>query len=169
MQINMIACIAQDGGIGKGNDLLFHIREDMERFRTLTTGHTVIMGRKTFDSLPHGALPNRRNIVISHQNIQLENCWICHSLQEAIDLARLWGKDAFIMGGASIYEQAMSIATRLYLTQVEEKTPSADAFFPQITPKKWKIKEKTAKEGIDTKSGRILNFLFITYEKSKKL
>ncbi len=143
MKINLIACIAQDGGIGYKNQLLFHIKEDMERFRMLTTGNTIIMGRKTYDSLPKGALPNRRNIVISHQDLRLKGCEIYPSLKDAIDHCQ--DDNIFVIGGASIYEQALPYATTLYLTQVEE-TKEADTFFPPLNLEEWKTTSSIKRE-----------------------
>lgn len=164
-EINLIACIAQNGGIGKGKELLFYIKEDMERFRQLTIGNTIIMGRKTYDSLPHGALPNRRNIVISTQNLQLKDCWICHSLEDAIKLAERFNEKIFIIGGASIYKQAIALASRLYLTKVEKNRQEANIFFPNIHLEDWEIKEKTSLKCIDKKQNELLELSFITLEK----
>lgn len=165
MDINLIACVAQNGAIGRGKELLFYFKEDMERFRKLTTGNTIIMGRKTFDSLPHGALPNRNNIVISSQKLQFNNCYVCQSLQDAILLAKKLNREIFIIGGASIYEQTISIANRLYLTKVEANRKDADIFFPHIDLKDWRITEEIRQECMDTITKETLQLSFITYEK----
>ena len=127
MEINIIACVDANNAIGYKNQLLFHIPEDMKRFRTLTTGHTILMGRKTFESLPHGALPNRKNIVVSHQNIQLENCEVFPSIKQALDACQ--DDVVFVIGGSSIYEQTLQLADKIYLTQVESASAYADTFF----------------------------------------
>ena len=111
--INIIVAATLDGAIGLRGDMLYYIRPDLQRFKALTTGHTVIMGRKTFESLPKGALPNRRNIVITRQT----------------DF-RAPGAEIFIIGGESIYRAAMPLAQRLYLTQIHAERPDADTFFP---------------------------------------
>lgn len=120
----------------------------MTRFRMLTTGHTIIMGRKTFESLPNGALPNRRNIVISKTREQITGCEVYTSLEEALAARKeeVGNKEAsdecFIIGGASIYEQALPFADKLYLTIVEKEPEHADTFFPEINPAEWEVTEK---------------------------
>ena len=175
MKINIIACLAQDGGIGYKNQLLFHIKEDMERFRTLTMGNTIIMGRKTYESLPKGALPNRRNIVISHQHLNLEECEVYPSIEEA--LKHCQDDQIFVIGGASIYEQTLQYATTLYLTLVDE-TKDADTFFPPLSQDEWKeitiIKRecetpsypKSQREKKNTK--QTFFYTFLTLERAKQ-
>ena len=125
----IIVALTSDLAIGKDGDLLYHIPADMRRFRQLTTGHTVIMGRKTFESLPSGPLPNRRNIVITRQtDFRAPGAELAHSLQEALNMAG--GEEIFIIGGESIYRAAMPLAQRLYLTQIHAERPDADTFFP---------------------------------------
>lgn len=136
MVINLIACIDKNGGIGYQNRLLFHIKKDMERFRLITTGHTIVMGRKTYDSLPNGALPNRRNIVISKQDIHLAGCEVYHSVEEALQVCQ--EEEVFVIGGASIYEQTIKLAHRLYLTIVDHTAANVDATFPSFDKKEWK-------------------------------
>ena len=159
--LSIIACISKvHRAIGYKNRLLYAIPSDMTRFRMLTTGHTIIMGRKTFESLPNGALPNRRNIVISKTREQITGCEVCSSLEEALaarkeevgnkeEAARkeeVGNKEAsdecFIIGGASIYEQALPFADKLYLTIVEKEPAHADTFFPEINPAEWEVTEK---------------------------
>lgn len=127
--INIIVAATLDGAIGLRGDMLYYIRPDLQRFKALTTGHTVIMGRKTFESLPKGALPNRRNIVITRQtDFRAPGAELAHSLQEALNMAG--GEEIFIIGGESIYRAAMPLAQRLYLTQIHAERPDADTFFP---------------------------------------
>lgn len=159
--LSIIACISKvHRAIGYKNRLLYAIPSDMTRFRMLTTGHTIIMGRKTFESLPNGALPNRRNIVISKTKEQITGCEVFSSLEEALAARKeeagnkeevgnkktVGSKEAsdecFIIGGASIYEQALPFADRLYLTIVEKEPAHADTFFPEINPAEWEVKEK---------------------------
>lgn len=139
---SIIACISKvHRAIGYKNRLLYAIPSDMTRFRMLTTGHTIIMGRKTFESLPNGALPNRRNIVISKTREQITGCEVYTTLEEAL-AARKESDECFIIGGASIYEQALPFADRLYLTIVEKEPEHADTFFPEINPAEWEVTEK---------------------------
>ena len=120
--INIIVAATLDGAIGLRGDMLYYIRPDLQRFKALTTGHTVIMGRKTFESLPKGALPNRRNIVITRRaDFSAPGAEVAHSLQEALNTAD--GEEIFIIGGESIYRAAMPLAQRLYLTQIHAERP----------------------------------------------
>ena len=141
--LSIIACISKvHRAIGYKNRLLYAIPSDMTRFRMLTTGHTIIMGRKTFESLPNGALPNRRNIVISKTREQITGCEVYTSLEEALAArkeevgnkeevgSKETSDECFIIGGASIYEQALPFADKLYLTIVEKEPEHADIFFP---------------------------------------
>ncbi len=128
--MNAIVAIAENGGIGKDNQLLFRISADLKRFKKLTSGHTVIMGRKTLQSLPGGrGLPNRRNIVITHDpNFTAERAEVVHSIDEALALA---DKDAFVIGGESIYRAMLPYCDKIYLTKVYA-TVDADAHFPSL-------------------------------------
>lgn len=142
--LNIIACISKKHkAIGYQNRLLYTIPSDMTRFRMLTTGHVIIMGRKTFESLPNGALPNRHNIVISKTSEQIAGCEVFGSLEEALEARKEAAEDeCFIIGGASIYEQALPFADKLYLTIVEKEPEHADTFFPEINPAEWEVTEK---------------------------
>lgn len=197
-EISLIACIAQNGAIGFHNHLLYPIRLDMQRFKMLTTGHTVIMGRMTYLSLPNGPLPNRRNIIVSKTMMKEQNGGmrmeqsagmasaneaesknrelshasvpqyeVCRSLEEALSRCRDQGeKEVFIIGGAMLYRSALSLATRLYLTIVEDTPQQADTFFPLTANEVecfnragWtKVKEETHDEGG-------LTFRFVDLEK----
>lgn len=141
---SIIACISKvHRAIGYKNRLLYAIPSDMTRFRMLTTGHTIIMGRKTFESLPNGALPHRHNIVISKTREQIAGCEVYASLEEALEARKEAAEDeCFIIGGASIYEQALPFADKLYLTIVEKEPEHADTFFPEINPAEWEVTEK---------------------------
>jgi dihydrofolate reductase len=144
--INIIVAATVDGKIGNKGDLLFHISPDLRRFKQLTTGNTVIMGRKTFESLPKGALPNRRNIVITRQaDYHAEGVETANSLDAAIALAadaNAMG-EIFIIGGGEIYRQALPIATHLYMTVVDKIYDEADTVFPQINDNEWTVTELT--------------------------
>lgn len=128
--MNAIVAISENGGIGKDNGLLFHISADLKRFKELTSGHTVIMGRKTLQSLPGGrGLPNRRNIVITRDpDFTAEGAEIVHSVDEALALAE---EDAFVIGGASIYQAMLPYCDKVYLTKVYADA-EADVFFPSL-------------------------------------
>lgn len=137
--ITLIAAVAQNNAIGNENKLLYWLPNDLKRFKALTTGNTIIMGRKTFDSLPKGALPNRRNIVLSRQkDLVIENAEVFNSLDEALAHC---GKqeEIFIIGGASVYEESIKQADRLCITHIEDTPKNADAFFPEISSEKWQI------------------------------
>jgi dihydrofolate reductase len=135
--ISIIVAIAENRAIGKDNRLLWHLSDDLKRFKKLTTGHTLIMGRNTFLSLPGGALPNRRHIVISDQEGEsFEGCEMASSIEEALRLA---GRDeeCFVIGGGMVYKQFLPLAGKLYLTRVHESF-EADTFFPEIDFSHWK-------------------------------
>ena len=137
MVISVIAAISENRAIGKNNQLLFRIPEDLKRFKTITSGHPVIMGRKTFESIGQ-PLPGRTNIVVTHdRNFHAQGLIVVHSLQEAIKSAFAKAtadkKEIFIIGGASIYAQALPFADKLYLTLVNQEYPEADAFFPDYS------------------------------------
>ena len=135
--VNIIVAIAQNGTIGDKNSLLWHIKEDMRFFRTTTSGHAVIMGRKTFESLGSKPLPKRSNIVITRSDTKFEGALTAHSLEEAIAMAE--GDDEiFIMGGAQIYAIAMDVADRMYITHVE-RDYEGDTSYPEIDFTKWKL------------------------------
>ena len=135
--VSIIVAIAQNGTIGDKNALLWHIKEDMRFFRTTTSGHPVIMGRKTFESLGSKPLPKRTNIVITRADREFEGALTAHSLVEAIRMA---GEDEeiFIMGGAQIYREALSVVDRMYITHVE-RDYEGDTVFPEIDYSQWRL------------------------------
>ena len=135
--VSIIVAIAQNGTIGDKNSLLWHIKEDMRFFRTTTSGHPVIMGRKTFESLGSKPLPKRTNIVITRADREFEGALTAHSLEEAIRMA---GEDEeiFVMGGAQIYREALSVVDRMYITVVE-RDYEGDTSFPEIDYSEWKL------------------------------
>ncbi|RLD46533.1 MAG: dihydrofolate reductase [Bacteroidetes bacterium] len=136
--ISIIVAIAKNYAIGKNNELLWHISDDLKRFKKYTTGNVVIMGRNTFLSLPKGALPNRQNIVITDdKNDKFNGADVVFSIDEAIEKASN-EKDNFIIGGGMIYKQFLPIANKLYLTQINKEF-DADTFFPEINFDEWKL------------------------------
>lgn len=135
--INIIAAIAENNAIGYQNKLLYHLPNDLKHFKALTIGHTVIMGRRTFESLPKGALPNRRNIMLSHtKDLTIPGVEVFHSLEMALSTCQEDEK-VFIIGGESIYKEALPIAKYLYLTHIHHIPEQADAFFPPIDLHNW--------------------------------
>lgn len=162
--ISIIAAIDEQNGIGKDNQLLCRLPNDMKRFKQLTTGHTIIMGKKTFDSLPNGALPNRKNVVISrNKNLIITNCDVVHSLNEAFANCSS-DKEAFIIGGASIYEQAYPFAKKLYLTRIQN-TFEADTFFPEINFSEWEVESSEQHYADETHSS---NYIFENLVRKEK-
>ena len=133
--ISIIVAIAENGIIGDKNALLWSIKEDMRRFRTTTTGHPVIMGRKTFESIGR-PLPKRTNVVITRGDNTFEGCKVAHSLEEAVAMFPK-EEEVFIIGGAQIYAQALSIADRLYLTIVH-RDYEGDTAFPKFDMAEWR-------------------------------
>ncbi len=129
MSVSIIAAIGRNYELGKDNDLIWHFKEDMRFFKETTTGHTVIMGRKTFESLPR-ALPNRRNIVItSDPEYKAEGAECVNSVERALELS---GGDAFIIGGGRVYAETLPLSDKLYLTEIDAACESADTFFPRF-------------------------------------
>lgn len=127
--ISIIAAVAKDRAIGFENKLIYWLPNDLKRFKALTTGHTIVMGRNTFLSLPKGALPNRRNIVLSRSQKEFPGCETYSSLKEALQHCAP-DEDIYIIGGASVYKQALPIADRLCLTEIDDTPEQADTFFP---------------------------------------
>ena len=156
-EIVIIAAVAKNRVIGKDNTLIWNIPEDMAHFKALTSGQTVIMGRKTWESLPprFRPLPGRRNIVISRQaDFAAPGAELAASLEAALQLAAQ-AETAFIIGGEQIYRQAMDVADRLEITEVALE-PAGDAWFPAIDPSRWRVDQKAEYPG----------FAFNTYRRS---
>ena len=139
--ISIIAAVAKNRAIGFENKLLYWLPNDLKRFKALTTGHTIIMGRNTFESLPKGALPNRRNVVLSRTTKELPGCDVYPTLKEALESCKP-EEDIYIIGGARVYEQAIQFADRLCLTEIDDTPKEADAFFPDYSD--WKVDTKEA-------------------------
>jgi dihydrofolate reductase len=139
--LSIIVAVSDDMGIGKDNELLWKISEDLKRFKRLTTGKTVIMGKKTWESLPKKPLPGRKNIVMTNiKDEKIEGAVMAYSIDDAIEKCEAT-EESFIIGGGSIYSQFMPFAGRLYITHVHQRT-QADIFFPEIDMKIWRISEK---------------------------
>ena len=157
--VSIIAAVAQNGTIGDQNALLWHIAEDMRFFRQTTSGHPVIMGRKTYESLGR-PLPKRTNVVITRQPIAIEGCTVVHSLEEAISLFPQ-DEEIFIIGGAQIYEQALPLVDRLYLTVVH-RAYEGDTSFPSLDMSQWR---EIAREEFVRGEEFDAPFSFIDYER----
>ncbi len=159
-EIVLVAAAAQNNALGKDNKLLWHLPLDFKRFKALTSGHCIIMGRKTFQSLP-GMLPNRTHIVISRNpDFSPQCCIVVKNLAEAI--ARVpEGEPAFVIGGGQIYAQAISIADRIELTRVHQSF-EADTFFPEIDPSEFEIIFQEHHQADDRHR---FPFSFITYKR----
>ena len=134
--ISIVVAIAENGAIGYKNDLLWHLPADLKRFKEMTTGHSIIMGSRTFRSLPKGALPNRRNIVLSRTQQDFPGAEWAASPEVALELV---GEEAeaFVIGGAQVYEQMLPYTDKIYLTRVHADFPEADTFFPELDMSEW--------------------------------
>ena len=139
MTNNIIAAVARNRAIGFENKLIYWLPDDLKRFKALTTGHTILMGRKTFESLPKGALPNRRNLVLSQTVNELPSCECFKTLDEALAACRE-DEEIFVIGGATVYRQALERARHLYLTEIDDMPAQADAFFPAYDG--WQVERK---------------------------
>jgi dihydrofolate reductase len=138
--ISIIVAIARNNAIGRNNELLWHISEDLKRFKRITEGHTVVMGRNTYLSLPKRPLVNRTNIVITDDiNERFDGCITVHSIEEAV-AACPENEECFVIGGGAVYRQFLPIAGKLYITHVH-KDFEADTFFPEFDKKIWQLTE----------------------------
>ena len=160
MIITIVVAIASNNAIGKNNQLLWHLPKDLKHFKELTSGHTVIMGRKTFDSVGK-PLPRRRNIVVTRQNIQIDGCEVVNSVDAGLALCND-DEEVMIVGGAEIYRQCMAIANRIYLTVVHQSF-DADTFFPEIDYGKWAA---VAHENHQIDEKHAFAYSFITLERA---
>jgi len=162
--ISIIVAVSDDWGIGKDNDLLWHIPEDMRRFRKLTMGKTIIMGKRTWESLPKKPLPGRNNIVITDVPGECIDCSVtAYSIEDALSKCSS-EEEVFVIGGGSVYRQFMPIADRLYITHVHKKA-LADVYFPKIDRRKWKVVEKEECISEDEKK---IPYSYVIYEKKGK-
>lgn len=152
--VSIIVAVAENGVIGCANRLIWHISADLKRFKHLTTGHGVIMGRKTYESIGC-PLPNRRNVMISHnKDLHIQGITVAHSLDEAVGLFAS-SDEVFVIGGGDIYRQAMPIADKLYVTLVSG-SPNGDTVFPAIDAKEWRETSRDDREG----------YSFVNYERA---
>ncbi len=157
--LSLIAAVAENGVIGDRNRLLWHISEDLRRFKALTTGHPVVMGRKTYESLGR-PLPNRTNVIITRQPLAVAGCTVVHSLEEASALFPA-AEELFIIGGAQIYAEALPLADRFYLTRVGHAY-EGDTRFPDWSVDEWRL---VASETHPCGADYPYPFAFETYER----
>ncbi len=159
--ISIIVAIASNYAIGKDNDLLWHISNDLQRFKRITEGHFIIMGKKTYYSLPRRPLPKRTNMVITDvANEQIDDCLMAYSIEDAVNKMDI-NNENFVIGGGSIYKQFMPIANKLYITRVH-KDYEADTFFPEISLTEWKLSEKI---DVDDDKQNDFKYSFEIYER----
>ena len=160
--LSIIVAKAKNNIIGKDNKIIWHLPEDLKHFKNITTGHTIIMGRKTFESLGR-VLPNRKHIIFSNNpsfNVNEENVKVVHSLLEIQDLIE--GKEeAFVIGGAMIYNFLMPYVKKMYVTEIDKEF-EGDTFFPKIDDNIWK--ETSREKGIKDEKNN-LDYFFVTYER----
>jgi len=160
-KISIIVAIARNNGIGKDNQLLWHLPADLKRFKMITTGHTVIMGKNTFLSLPAGPLKDRRNIVISNvTGDHFPGCETVYSVTEALEKCDD-AQENFVIGGASIYRQFLPLADRLYLTLVDRDF-DADTFFPDIRKEDW---NEVSRESTEYDTNNDFRYTFIILQR----
>jgi len=159
--ISIIVAVAQNDAIGKNNDLLWHIPADMKRFKKLTLGHTLIMGKRTYQSLPVKPLSNRQSIVITDDpDDHFEGCIMVSSIEESLKLCDP-SQETFIIGGASVYRQFLPLTDRLYLTKVHQDF-EGDVFFPVINYNNWKL---VSEENFPRDEKNDFTYSFLIYDR----
>lgn len=160
-EITLIAAASENNALGKNNQLIWYLPEDLKRFKRLTQGHAIIMGRKTFESMPR-ALPNRKNIILTHnRGYEAKDAWVAHSIEEALDLTDN-DLQIFIIGGGEIYSLFLPIADRVELTRVHSIF-KADTFFPEISSQHWELIEE---ERHFSSNDQPYDYSYLTYKKN---
>ena len=160
MNINIIAAIGKNHELGKNNDLVWRLKGDMKFFRDTTIGHTIVMGRKTFESLPK-LLPGRKHIIISTSEIRNEQIELYKSIRDFLIQYKDIEEDIFIIGGASIYREFIDIATKMYLTEIDAGDKDADVYFPIFNKEEWEREELSA--NVENS----INYKHVLYKKKK--
>ena len=161
MKLTLIAAVGSDGSIGRGGNLAFHVSADLRHFKELTMGAPVIMGRRTFESLPKGALPGRRNIVVTHNtDFSASGIETFGTIDDAI-AATAGAPETFIIGGAQVYAATIGRADCLQLTEIDSTCADADTFFPAIDPRQWQVAER-GEDAVDQRSGLVYRFVTLT-------
>jgi len=162
--IAIIVALDQQNAIGRNGDLLCHLPGDLKHFKQVTSSHTVIMGRRTFESLPNGALPNRTNIVITSDVAEnYPGCIVVHSVEEALSCSSD-KKSIFIIGGGQLYRSTLHLTNQLYLTRIHHTFTDADTFFPDIDLNEWRL---TGEEAHKADEKHRFDYTFFTYIKNK--
>ena len=159
--ISLIVAVASNGAIGKQQDLLCYLPNDLKRFKAITLGHTIVMGRRTFESLPKGALPGRTNVVVTRQaEVSWDNTVVVNSIEEV--LANSDDKELFVIGGGMLYKQTIDRADRLYITHKHHEFADADTFFPEVNYDEWTVIER---EDHQADERHPYNYSFVTYQR----
>lgn len=159
--ISLIVAVASNGAIGKQQDLLCYLPNDLKRFKAITLGHTIVMGRRTFESLPKGALPGRTNVVVTRQaDASWENTVVVHTIDEV--LADSAEKELFVIGGGTLYAQTLDRADRLYITHIHHEFADADTFFPAVNYEEWEVIEREEHEADERHP---YAYSFVTYQR----
>lgn len=162
--LSLIVAISENNAIGNNGDLLCHMSTDLQRFKALTTGHTIIMGRPTYLSFPRRPLPNRRHIVLTHDmTFQEEGIEVAHSKEEALNLLP-HEEECFVIGGGKIYQQWMNDCDKMYVTHIHHQFDNADTFFPEIKDTEWEI---VSEEHYQKDEKNPFDYSFIEYKKRK--
>ena len=160
MDINIIAAIGKNNELGKNNDLVWRLKGDMKFFRDTTIGHSIVMGRKTFESLPK-ILPGRKHIVISTSEIKNDEIELYKSIRDFLIKYQNVDEDVFIIGGASIYQQFVDLATKMYLTEIDASDEYADVYFPEFNKEDWD------REELASNPENSINYKHVLYKKIK--
>ena len=159
--ISLIVAVASNGAIGNQQDLLCYLPNDLKRFKAITLGHTIVMGRRTFESLPKGALPGRTNVVVTRQaDASWENTVVVHTIDEV--LADSAEKELFVIGGGTLYAQTLDRADRLYITHIHHEFADADTFFPAVNYEEWEVIEREEHEADERHP---YAYSFVTYQR----
>ncbi|MCK9500929.1 MAG: dihydrofolate reductase [Lascolabacillus sp.] len=162
--IAIVVVIDEKNGIGKNGGLLCHLPNDLKHFKKITTGHTIIMGRKTYESLPNGSLPDRINIVVTSGDVNnFPGCIVVRSIEEALSVSKSHEK-VFIIGGGELYRTTFHLADKLYLTRIHNTFNDADTFFPNIDFKDWELIEEERHMADDK---HLYPYTFLTYYRKK--
>lgn len=162
MIISLIAAVARDWAIGRDNNLIWHLRDDLKLFKETTRGHTVVMGRKSYEAIGR-PLPQRRNVVITRQtDMRIDGVELMHSLEEVLAAFEESGEEIFILGGGELYKQTIGMAHRLYISHVDASFPDADTHFPEFDPSEWVLLEEQKFEADDRNE---FAFRFCCYER----
>lgn len=161
--ISVIVAVAENGAIGRDNNLIWRLPNDLKYFKALTLGHTIIMGSNTFRSLPSGALPGRENVVLSRSDAEFPGATVYRSIEEAIEAVKNQ-EEVFVIGGAQIYKQVMAYADKLYITEVAASFPDADVFFPEIDKTLWR---EVSRQDNPIDEKHAYAYSFVVYEKGE--